>query len=233
MLAAAEIEKKLKKLGSARRARASVWFFKTGEGEYGHGDVFVGTTAPENEKIAREFSELPMGEIEKLLKNKIHECRMVALRVLVHRYQHGDEKMKTRIAKFYLAHTRGINNWDLVDVSAPKIIGDYLLARDRSILYKLAKSKNIWERRIAILATFAFIRNGETKDVFTLAEMLLSDKEDLMHKAVGWMLRETGKRCSRSVLVKFINQNKAQMPRTTLRYAIEHFYPSERKNFLA
>jgi len=233
MPTAAQVEKKLKKLGSAERARNLSWFFKTGKGQYGYGDVFVGVTVPEQRKVAKEFKEISLIEVGKLLVNKIHECRLTALLILVEQYKSGDEKTKTKIAKFYLAHTKYINNWDLVDLSAPRILGDYLLKRNRKILYKLAKSKNMWERRIAILATFTFIYNGESADALKLAKMLLGDTHDLMRKAVGWMLREVGKRCSRPTLVKFIDKNISHMPRTTLRYAIEHFSPAERKKFLA
>ncbi|MFH1178627.1 MAG: DNA alkylation repair protein [bacterium] len=234
MSTAAEVEKKLKKLGSQKKARASAWFFKTKKkGDYGYGDVFVGVTVPEQRKVAKEFKELTLKDVEKLLMNKVHECRLTALLILVAQYKNGDKKSQAKIARFYLAHTRYINNWDLVDLSAPHILGEYLLDRDRYILYKLAKSKNMWERRIAILAAFAFIRDGETRDAITLAEMLLSDTQDLMHKTVGWMLREVGKRCSRETLTSFINRHKAHMPRTTLRYAIEHFSSTERKKFLA
>ena len=206
---------------------------KTGKGQYGYGDVFVGVTVPEQRKVAKDYKDLELKEIEKLLKNKIHECRFTALLILVEQYKNADEKTKEKIARFYLAHTKYINNWDLVDLSAPTIVGDYLLKRDRKILYKLAKSKNIWERRIAVLATFAFIKNKETEDSFALAEILLTDKHDLMHKAVGWMLREIGKHCSRGELITFLNTHKSKMPRTALRYAIEHFSPLERKKFLA
>jgi len=241
MLTAAQIEKALKKLGSPEKARNLAWFFKTEKKEdYGYGDIFIGVTVPEQRKIAKEFKDLPLEEVEKLLKNKIHECRLTALLILVEQYKHGNEKTKIKITRFYLKHTKYINNWDLVDLSAPNIVGDYLLKRDRRVLYKLAKSKNIWDRRIAILATFAFIRKGETEDAFALAKMLLSDNHDLIHKAVGWMLREAGKprrgpfgAQSRPALVKFINQHKSKMPRTMLRYAIEHFSPAERKKFLA
>lgn len=233
MLTAAQIEKTLKKLGSAEKSRNSEWFFKTGKGQYGYGDVFVGVTVPEQRKVAKEFKGISLAEVGKLLANKIHECRLTALLILIEQYTKGDEKIQVKIAKFYLAHTKHINNWDLVDLSSPRVLGDYLLKRDRKILYKLAKSKNMWERRIAILATFTFIYNGDSTDALKLAEMLLSDEHDLMHKAVGWMLREVGKRCSRTELVTFLNAHISHMPRTTLRYAIEHFPPAERKKFLA
>jgi 3-methyladenine DNA glycosylase AlkD len=194
---------------------------------------------PEQRKLAKEYKNLELKDIEKLLKNKIHECRLTALLILVEQYKNGGlpaqagEKEKIKIAKFYLANTKYINNWDLVDLSAQNIVGDYLLNKNRKILYKLAKSKSMWERRIAVLTTFTFIKNGETRDSFALAKILLSDEHDLMHKAVGWMLREVGKHCSKQEFVKFLNTHKSKMPRTTLRYAIEHFSPQERKRFLA
>lgn len=225
------VEQELKKLGSKKKAAASAWFFKTGKGQYGYGDVFIGVTVPEQRKIAKQFKNFPLPEIKKLLLSKYHECRLTALIILVAQFQAGDKAMQERIAKFYLANTKRVNNWDLVDSSAPYILGAYLLDKDRSILYKLVKSKNLWERRIAILAAGAFIRHNDFKDGFALSELLLSDTHDLMHKATGWMLREVGKR-SRPALVRFLNTYKAQMPRTALRYAIEHFPKEGRKAIL-
>lgn len=233
MLTARQVATALKNLGTKEKATSSAWFFKTGEGQYGHGDVFIGVTVPEQRKVARTFRELSLTEVAKLLKNKIHECRLTALLILVGQYKKGDEKTRAKLAKLYLAHTKHINNWDLVDTSAPNILGQYLLDKNRGVLYKLAKSRNLWERRIAIVATLALIGNGESADTFAIAEMLLADTHDLIHKATGWMLREVGKRVSRPALVKFINLHKADMPRTTLRYATEHFPPEIRKAFLA
>lgn len=233
MLTAREVAAALGKLGTKRKAESSAWFFKTGKGQYGHGDVFIGVTVPEQRRVARAFRELPLAEVAKLLKSAIHEHRLTALLILVEQYKRGDAEARARIVKQYLAHTRHINNWDLVDTSAPTIIGHYLLDKNRRVLYKLAKSKNLWERRIAIVATLAFIRNGESTDTFATAELLLADPHDLIHKATGWMLREVGARVSRAALVKFIKLHKADMPRTTLRYAIEHFPPEARRAFLA
>ncbi|OGG48489.1 DNA alkylation repair protein [Candidatus Kaiserbacteria bacterium RIFCSPLOWO2_12_FULL_52_8] len=228
-----EVERELKKHGTREKALASAWFFKTGKGQYGYGDVFVGVAVPEQRKVAKQYKGLPLVEIEKLLDSKIHECRLTALLILVDQYRHGDGQTRAKIAKFYLTHTKHINNWDLVDTSASNILGDYLVNRDRRILYKLAESKNIWERRIAIISTLAFIVNKESRDTYALAERLLDDTHDLIHKALGWMLREVGTRVSREELVAFLNKHKAHMPRTTLRYAIEHFSPAERKRFLS
>lgn len=226
------VERELKKLGSSKKAEASAWFFKTGKGQYGHGDVFLGVTVPEQRTIAKKYFDLPFEEVTKLLESKYHECRLTTLLILVHQYKIADDRTKEKIARFYLKHTRYINNWDLVDLSASYILGDYLLTRDRAILYKLVKSKNIWERRIAIITTHWFIRNGEYADTFALAQELLDDTHDLIHKAVGWMLREVGKRVSRPALEAFLAQYAHQMPRTTLRYAIEHFPEIERRAYL-
>lgn len=233
MLTANNVERSLKKLGTKKKAESSAWFFKTGVGQYGHGDVFIGVTVPEQRKVAKGYYDLALPEISKLLANKYHECRLTALLILVHQYKTGDERMREKIAKFYLKHTKHINNWDLVDLSASYILGEYLFDKDRAVLYKLVKSKNIWERRIAIITTHMFIRKGEYKDTFILAEILLTDTHDLIHKAVGWMLREVGKRVSRPALVSFLEVHAHHMPRTTLRYAIEHFSEPERKKFLA
>lgn len=233
MNTAQNVEQALKKLGSKKKAEASAWFFKTGIGQYGYGDVFIGVTVPEQRKVVREYRDLPFPEMTKLLESKYHECRLTALLILVHQYKMGNEKTREKIAKFYLKHTRYINNWDLVDLSASYILGEYLFDKDRTILYKLATSKNIWERRIAIITTHMFIRKGELKDTFAVAELLLSDTHDLIHKAVGWMLREVGKRVSQAALVSFLEVHTPQMPRTTLRYAIEHFPETTRKKFLA
>lgn len=232
MQTAKNVEQALKKLGTKKKAESSAWFFKTGVGQYGYGDVFIGVTVPEQRKIAKQYFDLPFEQVSKLLESKYHECRLTALLILVHQYKEGDERTREKIAKFYLKHTKYINNWDLVDLSASYVLGDYLLTRDRTVLYKLVKSKNIWERRIAIITTHCFIRNGEYEDTFKLAEILLIDNHDLIHKAVGWMLREVGKRCSRKELVSFLDAHIKKIPRTTLRYAIEHFPEKERKAFL-
>ncbi len=229
---AKNVEQELKKRGSPAKAKSSAWFFKTGKGEYGHGDVFIGVTVPEQRKIARQFKTLPLPEIKKLLLSKYHECRLTALIILVAEFQAGDKKTQERIAKFYLANAKRVNNWDLVDSSAPYILGVYLSDKDRGILYKLVKSNNIWERRIAILASGMFIRNNDFRDTLKLAEMLLSDTQTLMHKATGWMLREVGKR-SKPTLVRFLDTHRTRMPRTALRYAIEHFSAKEREKIMS
>lgn len=225
------VERALKARGTAKRAKASAWYFKTGKGQYGYGDVFIGVTVPEQRKIAKQYANLPLSEIKKLLASKFHECRLTALLILVAQFLNADEKTRAKIAKFYLTNIKRVNNWDLVDLSAPYILGKYLFDKDKKILYKLAKSKNIWERRVAILSTFEFIRNGYFNDVYLIAELLLNDTHDLMHKATGWMLREVGKR-SRPTLIEFLKKHASHMPRTALRYAIEHFPENERKAIL-
>ncbi len=210
-------------------------FFKTGPGQYGEGDVFLGIIVPEQRKISKKFAGLSLPEIKTLINNKIHEVRLTGLFILVANYQKSkDDKERERIFKFYLANAKKINNWDLVDLSAPNIIGDFCVRYPKNflILEKMVLSKNLWERRIAILATFSFIKKGSFRETFVLAEALLNDTQDLMHKAVGWMLREVGKRVSRKQLEDFLKKNLKKMPRTALRYAIEHFEEKTRKEYL-
>jgi 3-methyladenine DNA glycosylase AlkD len=224
--------RELKKLGTPERAKASAWFFKTGKGEYGEGDKFLGISVPVQRRVARRYKALQLPAIKKLLQSKIHEHRFVALEILVMRYEEGDAAQKKLIAQFFLKNTKCINNWDLVDTSASYILGDYLLTKDRSVLYKLAASRNIWQRRIAIIASGAFIREKQYQDTLQIAEMLLNDKHDLIHKAVGWMLREVGNR-SMETEVEFLDKHYRSMPRTMLRYAIEKFPPAKRKHYLS
>jgi 3-methyladenine DNA glycosylase AlkD len=203
-------------------------FFKSGPGQYGEGDRFLGITVPAQRKVAREFAELPLEGIAELLASGVHEERLTGLIILTRRYETGDEACKKACFDFYLANLAGVNNWDLVDSSAHQIVGSHLLERERKLLYRLAKSKNLWERRVAMIATYAFILEGESAETFAIAELLLDDDHDLIHKAVGWMLREVGKRVSPDELRRFLKKNAARMPRTALRYAIERFSPEER-----
>ena len=205
-------------------------FFRTGPGEYGEGDEFLGLKVPQIRKLAREFRALPLKEVEGLLKSKWHEARLLALVILVDQFERADERMRDAIFRLYLRSTKFINNWDLVDASAPHIVGAHI--KDRSLLTKLARSKSLWERRIAIVATQHFIRNHDLKDTFRLAKNLLDDKHDLIHKATGWMLREAGKR-DRDALVAFLEEHATRMPRTMLRYAIEKFPPALRRRLMA
>jgi 3-methyladenine DNA glycosylase AlkD len=222
----------LKKCADPQRAKNSQWFFKTGKGEYGEGDIFLGINNPKAREIAREFCSLAISDLSKIIKSKFHEERLIVLLILVDKFQKADENGKRGIYNFYLKHTKYINNWDLVDLSADKIVGAYLENRDKKILYKLAKSKNLWERRIAILSTFHYIRRCNPKEALEIAEILLNDKQDLIHKAVGWMLREIGKHCGEEIEEKFLRKYHKIMPRTMLRYAIERFNEKKRKFYL-
>jgi 3-methyladenine DNA glycosylase AlkD len=206
-------------------------FFKTGKGEYGEGDVFLGVMVPDSRKVALKYRGIPLSDVSKLLKSKVHEHRLVALLILVQKYQSESDQGKKRIFDFYLRHTQHINNWDLVDLSAPKIVGTHLLHTGPAILYKLAKSKDLWERRIAVLATAAFIRAGRYEPTLRISEMLLHDTHDLIHKAVGWMLREVGKN-DQAVEERFLRKHCKKMPRTMLRYAIERFDEGKREYYM-
>jgi 3-methyladenine DNA glycosylase AlkD len=225
----ADLEKELRASADPERARNSAWFFKSAEGQYGHGDRFIGLTVPTIRRIAHRYIHLPLTHVETLLASPIHEYRFAALEILVAQYERGDGKA---VFDFYLKHTKFVNNWDLVDTSAPYIVGEHLLTRPRRILYRLAKSKNLWERRIAIVSTMMLIRAGEIEDTFAIAKLLLADDHDLIHKAVGWMLREAGKQ-SAPALLRFLKRNYSALSRTTLRYAIERFPAAERKRLLA
>ena len=226
-----KLRKRIKSLANSEVAKTNAWFFKTGKGEYGEGDKFAGLRVPVQRKIAREFSDLTYSELKRLLDSKVHEERLIALLVLVDRYLRSDQDQKEKIFKFYLDNSNGINNWDLVDLSAPKIIGEHLINKDRKILFKLAESENLWERRIAILSTLAFIRRDDFKTTLQIADILLEDEHDLIHKAVGWMLREVGKR-NLKVEEDFLKSRYKKMPRTMLRYSVEKFTESKRKKYL-
>lgn len=225
------IREDIQRLRNPEKAKILSGFFKTGKGQYGEGDVFLGIPVPEQRKIAKKYTGLSFSEIRKLLLSRIHEYRLIALLILIIRYRRADETGKRNIFNLYLKNTRCINNWDLVDLSAPNIIGDYLLTRDRSILYHLAQSENLWERRIAIISTFAFIRADQFDDTFHIAELLLHDRHDLIHKAAGWMLREIGKRDQQKEET-FLGKYAAVMPRTMLRYAVERFDAKKRLSYL-
>ena len=221
-------------LANPEKAKILSSFFKTGKGEYGEGDIFLGIAVPMQREVAKKYSTLGFSGIKKLLKSKIHEHRLIALLVLVQQFNRADENQKVKIIDFYLASTKRINNWDLVDLSAAKILGEYLYqapSKERKILRKLAKSKNLWERRIAVLSTFAFIKRNEFDDALEISKMLLEDPHDLIHKAVGWMLREIGKR-NLAVEEKFLKKHCRKMPRTMLRYAIEKFPEKKRQLYL-
>ena len=228
---ARDVKNALLKISSSARALVSATFFKTGKGEYGEGDIFIGVTVPRQREIARTFDALSLSAIMQLLKDRVHECRQTALILLVDRFANASLQEQRRIAGLYLSHTRWINNWDLVDMSARNIIGAYLFDTSRRPLYTLVLSKSLWERRIAIVATHYYIGKGELKDTWKIASLLLSDKEDLVHKATGWMLREAGKK-DRKALVTFLKKYHARMPRTMLRYAIKHCSRNDRRFWL-
>jgi 3-methyladenine DNA glycosylase AlkD len=228
---ARECQARLRSLGNSKDAAFLAGFFKTGPGQYGAGDVFIGVRVPAIRKIAKEFKSLSLSEILRLLRSKIHEERLAALAILVLQTAKADAETRKRVYDAYLANTKHVNNWDLVDLSAPQLVGEYLVDKSRKPLYRLAKSSWLWDRRISVLATFAFIRRGDYDDTLKIGERLLGDKEDLIHKAVGWMLREVGKR-DRTVLTTFLDAHCCVMPRTMLRYAIERLPETQRQRYL-
>jgi 3-methyladenine DNA glycosylase AlkD len=226
-----QIEQAIRKARNPKKAIVLQRFFKTAPGEYGAGDVFYGLTVPISRKIARTYRALSFTDIRTLLASPIHEKRLIALLILVDRYQHGDTQMQKTVFDFYLKHIARINNWDLVDTSADKIVGAQLFKSSSAPLLTFARSKNLWERRIAILSTFYFIRQNIFEPTLAVVEFLLQDTHDLIHKACGWMLREVGKR-DKSVVLDFLREHKDRMPRTMLRYAIERFTPAEKKRLM-
>jgi len=230
-MTAEDAKKKLKSLASPELAEASARFFKTGPGQYGEGDIFIGIKVPVLRKLARDLRELPLEQVEILLRSPIHEDRLLALLILVLAADKANPTQTKAIYDLYLNNTRFVNNWDLVDSSAPALVGAYLLDKSRKPLVALAKSESLWERRIAIVATQHFIRNDQYDDTLKISQMLLADKEDLIHKATGWMLREVGKK-HEPTLSGFLEEHGGVMPRTMLRYAIERFSPEKRKYFL-
>ena len=226
-----QVKKDLLRLKNQTHAKILLGYFKTGKGQYGEGDIFLGITVPEQRIIARKYKDISLDAIQELLLNEIHEFRLTALLILTNKFKEAGNKKKKEIVDFYVKNTKYINNWDLVDLSADKILGNYLLQKDRKIIYKLSRSENLWERRIAIIATFAFIKINSFEDTLKIAEILLYDKHDLIQKAVGWMLREIGKRDA-NMEKEFLNKYYKKMPRTTLRYAIERFDENLRKFYL-
>ncbi len=213
-------------------------FFKTGPGQYGEGDIFLGVMVPQTRKIAKKYTDMPIPQVETLLNSKIHEERLAAILILVQKYltssSSGDDNAKQEeVVSTYLANSKKINNWDLVDLSAHKILGNHMLhnKKRRKILYSFARSKNLWERRISIISTMAFIKNNDFDDVLRISKILLNDKHDLIHKAVGWMLREIGKKDIKAE-EKFLKEHHTKMPRTMLRYAIEKFPERKRLSYL-
>ena len=228
-----QLKKDLQKLANSKKGKDLSRFFKTGKGEYGEGDMFLGISVPDQRKIAKKYSELQLNKIQEFLSSKIHEHRLTSLFILISKFEKGNNKLKKEIFDFYLKNTKNINNWDLVDLSAPKILGAYIIdhLKEKKILYKLAKSKNLWEKRIAMLSTFAFIKNNEFDDALKISKILLKDEHDLIHKAVGWMLREIGKKDQKTE-EKFLKKHYKKMPRTMLRYAIEKFQKNKKEFYM-
>ena len=226
------IKKELKKIADKDKAIQLSRFFKTGKGEYGEGDLFIGIKVPDQRKIAKLFTNTELLEIEKLLDDPVHECRLTALLILIDKYKNADENFKEKIVEFYLSKTPRINNWDLVDLSAPQIIGNFYFNREKDRLYKLVKSSSLWEQRIAVVSTYYFIKKDDFIEILAFSEMLLEHKHDLIHKATGWMLRETGKR-NLSVLRDFLDVHHKVMPRTMLRYSIEKLDDTERRKYMS
>ena len=221
----------LQKLADPKKAKILAGFFKTGPGQYGEGDVFLGVTVPKSRGVAKKFSSIGFGGVKSLLGSKIHEERLVALLILVEKFKKATPDNQKGIVDFYISNLHGVNNWDLVDLSADKILGEYLFDKDKKLLRGFAVSENLWKRRIAIVSTFAFIKKKRLEETFAIAKMLLNDEHDLIHKAVGWMLREAGKRDEKR-LEEFLKEHHAKMPRTMLRYAIERLPEAKRQLFL-
>lgn len=228
-----DIIKELSLLKNPSKAKILSGYFKTGKGQYGEGDIFLGITVPLQRGVAKKFVQIDIKELEKLLNSKIHEHRFTALEILVLKYENEHNiKNKEKLVKFYLKNLKYVNNWDLVDTSASYILGDYLLLKkDRNILYKLIKSKNLWQRRVSIVACLSFIKNNDFKDILNLGEMVFKDKEDLIAKAYGWMLREVYKK-DKKVLVEFLNRNYKKMQRVSLRYCLERFPKKEKQIYM-
>ena len=230
-MTAKDIQKQLEILSTPEKKEFLPYFFKTGKGQYGEGDKFLGVVVPEIRKVAKVNKDILYDELKKLFRSEYHECRLCALLVLVERFKRAAEEERKTIFGFYLDNTSYINNWDLVDLSCYHIVGEYLLDKDRSVLYKLAESDLLWDQRIAVVSTIAFIRRNDFEDILLLSEKLLNHKHDLMHKACGWMLREVGKR-DEVVLKSFLDKHHKAMPRTMLRYSIEKLAKDERAHYM-
>jgi 3-methyladenine DNA glycosylase AlkD len=238
---ASDVTDALAAVATAERAEGAARFFKTGQGEYGDGDVFLGVTVPDTRKVVRRFAGLPLPEVDVLLDSGVHEHRLAGLLILVVQFERAsavrtrDDTARRELAAFYLAAVRRgrVNNWDLVDSSAPTLLGGYLLDRPRDVLFELAGSDVLWHRRVAVIATAGFINAGDASTTLDLAERLLGDRADLMQKAVGWMLREVGKRIDRGVLAGFLEKHAASLGRTALSYATEHLPAQERARYRA
>ncbi len=225
------VQRDLKALANPSKANVLRGFFKTAKGEYGEGDVFYGITVPQTRAVAKKHSALSLVEISKLLDSKVHEGRLCALEILVLQFENGNKRTRKRVYDFFYKRSKKANNWDLVDLSAPYIVGEHLSGKSAKPLYKLARSSNIWQRRISIVSTYAFIKRGNLAETLKISKILLKDECGLIQKAVGWMLREVGKK-DVSILKAFLDKHAFEMPRTMLRYSIEKFSKAERENYL-
>lgn len=232
MVLAENIRHDLLKISTAARAKTNAWFFKTGKGEYGEGDVFIGVTVPQVRRVIKKYRTIPLVDVEHLLRSPEHEFRLAALFILVARFSRASAQERAQIHALYMKRLAWVNNWDLVDSSAEYLVGAYREGTSKKLLTTLARSKNIWERRIAIISTFHDIKRGKHRETFRIAKILVNDQHDLIHKAVGWMLREVGKRCGQAIEEEFLRQHYQTMPRTMLRYAIERFTLELRKKYL-
>ena len=231
--ASPSIQDEMRALSNPKRAQILSRFFKTGPGEYAEGDQFLGLTVPQTRSMVKKYSPMPISEVKKVLHSPIHEERLAALLILVAQFRKGDGPSQKKIYEMYLRETRYINNWDLVDVTCEHIVGAFLSNRSREVLDCLTRSKNVWERRISIVSTFHFIKSGYYEDTLRISSLLLQDRHDLIQKAVGWMLREVGKRCSEKILKDFLEKYGAVMPRTMLRYSVERLKPRDRQHFMS
>ncbi len=232
MMTGAALKRELKAAGTPERAAGAARYFKTGKGEYGEGDVFIGVTVPLLRKIVSRYRTLSLVEVERLFPSREHEVRSAGLLILVAQYEKGDQAVRKEILKMYLRNTRYINNWDLVDCSCREIVGAHVLTGSKTLLTKLAKSRNLWERRIAMVSTMTLVWASDVDEALRVAEMLLDERHDLIHKAIGWVLREVGDE-DRAALLRFLKVHYERVPRTALRYAIEHFSVEDRKRMLA
>lgn len=231
MIKSLSVITELKHAADTQKAQNLSRFFKTGKGQYGEGDIFWGIAVPTQHTIAKKYVSLPLTQVEELINSPVHECRLTGLLLLVYKFKKADENLRKELYMFYLKHSEKVNNWDLVDTSAKIVVGEYLLDRDTTILEEYARSKNMWQRRIAILSTAAFIKRDRFDETIKIATILLHDEHDLIHKAVGWMLREVGKR-DLEVLLNFLDKHAQTMPRTMLRYAIEKLHPEKKEYFM-
>lgn len=227
-----KLKKDLHKKADRKKAELLQGFFKTGKGEYAEGDLFLGVTVPDQRKIVLKYKNLGFEDLQKILKSKFHEERLVGFLILVEKFKKADERGRKEIFNFYIKNRKYANNWDFVDLTAPKIVGVFLENKNKKLLYRFARSKNVWERRIAMLSCFHYIYNKDCRDALKIAKILKNDRHDLIQKAVGWQLREVGKRCSLKDEEKFLRKYYKTMPRTMLRYAIERFPEEKRKRYL-